>query len=77
MRKLTIDGREWLVKVGRSFLVARTGHGGIRLNIPLDKVTGYTWRVIEEEQDDHRFEVTPSMMAEAIRKAAERYKAVL
>ena len=40
MRKLTIDGREWLVKVGRSFLVARTGHGGIRLNIPLDKVTG-------------------------------------
>ena len=40
MRKLTIDGRGWLVKVGRSFLVARTGHGGIRLNSPLDKVTG-------------------------------------
>jgi len=35
-----------LVKVGRSFLVAKTGHGGVRVNIPLDKVTGYTWNTM-------------------------------
>ncbi len=69
MRTLIIDGREWQVRIGKSVLVATSGQGSrkVRLNLPLDRVAGCPWSVIEDEQDDHRFEVTPSMAAAAIR----------
>lgn len=76
MRTLTIDGRGWTVRVGRDFLVATTGQGGkkVRLNLPLNEVAGCSWSVIEDEQDSHSFEVTPSMASAAIRKAMGEVK---
>ncbi len=69
MRKLVVDGQEWLVKVGKDDMEARTPDHLHKLVIPLTVVTGLTPDNLEEgrHNGDEFGMVTPKMMVEAIR----------
>ena len=71
MRKLVVDGSTWLVRVGTSAMEARNGTA--KLVIPLDRVTGRTWDVLERGRHKKTSDgmVTPSMMERAIRTAVK------
>lgn len=65
-RKLIVDGKEYEYRVGRSHVVIRCE--GRKVGAPgLNEITGENWHVIEHDQHERNFHVTPSQITDYIR----------
>lgn len=66
-RKLVIDSKEYEYRVGCSHVVIRCN--GQKIGAPgLNEITGEKWDVIEHDQHKRNFHITPSQIADYIRR---------
>lgn len=65
-RKLIVDGKEYEYRVGRSHVIIRSG--GKKIAAPgMHEITGEKWSVIEHDQYEQNFHITPGQVADYIR----------
>lgn len=68
-RKIVVQGKQYLFKVGRKYVSIRTrAKGGTTHNPTLKDITGFSWSVIKELQQNKGLSITPAHIAEWIKR---------
>lgn len=66
MRNITVDGKAWRYKIGKSFLVAQQPDTKKKLLIQLPRLLGYDSQSYQKDRGSYYVRVTPKLIADYI-----------